>query len=145
MGVEGVGFCGLEGFVDFFSQKLPGLVELLEPPGSDAGDDFTDLEGEPFVDFFQRCPAAHEQIPDGYGQFAGHGTHRQVQRAFAPEEFLSPPGQRMLGAENGLGRFDQQAAQTLLIREPDFGTGSRAAFRRPRANRLRSGVRPSSA
>src|ERR1700704_1604607 len=65
------------------------------------------------MDLFERGPAAPNQIPNGQDQSAGGSGHSQLDRAFARQKLFAPLGQRMGGTQNGLGRFDEQAAQVF--------------------------------
>jgi hypothetical protein len=117
--VQLIDSAGFERGMDFFSKSLPGFVQLPEALGADVGNDFAHLDGQLFINIFQGRPAAHHQVPDRHGEFAGYGAHRQVEGAFAAEEFEPPLGQRMLGAHDGLGGFDQQTAQVFAAVSPD--------------------------
>jgi len=118
--IELIDFAGDEGLIGFFSQSLSGGGQLLQPFGSDGGDDFADLKGQAGVDFLQGSPAAHQEVPDGDGEFAGDGGGGEVDGAFAGQEFFAPLGQRVLGAtEDGVGSFDEKAAEVFAAMAPD--------------------------
>ena len=105
--------------VGFRSQGQPGFAQLLESCGPNPGDDFPNFERQPAVDFFQRRPTPHQQIPDGDGQFARDRPRGQIDGAFARQQFFAPLGQRMAGTQNGLGGFDQQTAQVFAAMAGD--------------------------
>ncbi len=105
--------------MDFLFKSLPGFAQLFERLGSDAGEHLPHLERQALINFFQGRPAAHHQVPDGDGQLAGHGASDQIDRAFAPEEFVAPLGQGMLGAQDGLCRLNEQATQVFAAMTGD--------------------------
>ena len=114
MRIELIDFAGDEGLIGFFPQGVSGGGQLLESFKADTGDDFADLNGQAGVNFLEGSPTAHEEVPDGDGQFAGDGAGGEVGGAFAGQEFFAPGGQRMFGAtEDGVSAFDEEAAEVF--------------------------------
>ena len=85
----------------------------LAGAGAELGDDLADFDLELLVDLEEWCPAAHHEVPDGDGQFAGQGSDREFDGAFAGQQFFAPLGHGMGGPKEGLASFDQEAAQIL--------------------------------
>lgn len=96
---------------DFCLQSFPVFAEFFKAIGTDTGDDLTEFAGQLVIGFGTGRPTVAEEIPDGNGEFAGDGGGDEVGRAFAGQESFTPLGQRMGGAQEGLGTFEQEAAQ----------------------------------
>lgn len=128
VGMQEIDAAVLERLEDFLPQLAPGLAQKLDCRRADFGDHFADLELLAGVDLDHRGPSAHQQVPDGHGQFAGHGGDGQLDGSFAGQESLAPAGQgRLGGTEDGLGGLDQQAAQVLAAVAADAAAPSLVA------------------
>ena len=90
--VQLIGSPVLKGLEDFLSQLGSGLAHFLESAPSNVLDYFSNLLTSQKIDFFQRSPAAQEQVPDGYGEAAGQGGYDEFDFAFAGQEFFAPAG-----------------------------------------------------
>src|SRR5437868_10685136 len=102
LSIEQVSSPGLERVVDLVSKLFAAFAELFQIRSANGRHDLADLQGDPSINFFQRRPAAHHQIPDGYLQLAANSSDGQVQRAFAREQLFAPLRQGMGGAHDGL-------------------------------------------
>jgi len=106
----------LEPVVDFIAPVMPGFASLIEVLGFDLADHLTDLEDQAVINFLQRRPSAHHQIPDRHGQLAGHGGHDQIDLAFAGQQLFAPLRQRCLGAaQDGLAACSSGVIARLAL------------------------------
>ena len=73
-----VDLASFEGLKDFLLEGLPGFVQFFESGSPELADDFADFHSKSLIDLSEGGPAAHHQVPDGHGQFAGYGADRQT-------------------------------------------------------------------
>ena len=92
LGFEKVRAPSLEGLIDFFSIGFGGFAQFLQAAATDLADHLAYLNDELVIDFFERGPTAHHQIPDGDGELAGNGGYDQLYFAFAPQQLSAPQG-----------------------------------------------------
>jgi len=76
--IELIDFAGDEGLIGFFlSEPFRVVASCCRPLGPTPEMIFADLDGQAGVDFLQGSPAAHHEVPDGDGEFAGRWRRRR--------------------------------------------------------------------
>jgi hypothetical protein len=113
--VQDIFTASLEPLADFLAISLAGFAQRLKSLWAYRSDHLADLGQQAQVNFLQRGPTAHHEIPDGYGELAGNGGDRQVDAPLGGQQLLAPASQgTFAGAQDSLGALDEQTAQELM-------------------------------
>jgi len=94
--VQDIFTASLEPLADFLAISLASFAQGLEPLLAHRADHLANLAAQARIDFLQRCPTAHHEIPDGYGELAGDGSDRQVDATLGGEQLLAQRARGLL-------------------------------------------------
>jgi hypothetical protein len=89
--VQHVGASALKGR-SICSRRFCGSSQLRQRFFADSGDDLAEFDRHARFDFFGRGGAAHQHVPGGDREFAGHCGDGNVDFTFAGQQFFAPLG-----------------------------------------------------